>query len=387
MKKTLVTFIITALILTVCATTVQGLSFGVKITPSATSVAKGQSVTLVVGVNNLDVGANGLNTFLTTIEYDKSVFNTLTTDDVKSLNGWDSPTYNPDNGMILTAKGSFVNSESDILQITLTTKQTAPTGNTTVTFKDVEASNSQTDINAGNASYILNVTDQSTGGDDTPDAAKPNITVSYAEVSNGIRVTLTSDKPLKAVAGWTLSSDKLQLSRVYTSSYNGSMQLEAEDGTVSDPVTINVAIDDGGDDNENPTLSDTTKPTGTVKYSKDSTTNKVTVTITASEEVQPVTGWTLSADKKTLTRVFTENYTGTVTLTDLAGNKSDPLQIKVDLSNPNGGTDTNNNGNNNSGTATDNLPHAGLETYIIPAIAIIAIVGTVAFVRYKSMEY
>ncbi len=385
MKKTLVTFIITVLILMVCITTVQALSFGVKITPSATDVKKGESVTLVVGVNNLDVGANGLNTFLATIEYDKNVFNTLTTDNVKSLNGWDSPTFNPDNGMILTAKGSFVNSESDILEITLTTKQTAPTGSTTVTFKDIEASNSQTDINAGNASYLLNITDQTSGGDDNTDTTKPNITVRYDDVSNGVRVTLISDKPLKAVAGWTLSSDKMQLSRVYTTSYSGTMQVEDEDGNKSDPVTINVVIDNnGGDDNK-----DTTKPTGTVKYSKDST-NKVTVTVTASEEVQPVTGWTLSADKKVLTRVFTENYTGTITLTDLAGNKSDPLDIKVDISNPNGGTDSNNNNdnnNNNSGTATDNLPQAGLETYIIPAIAVIAIVGTIAFVRYKSMEY
>ena len=83
MKKTLVTFIITVLILMVCITTVQALSFGVKITPSATDVKKGESVTLIVGVNNLDVGANGLNTFLATIEYDKNVFNTLTTDNVK----------------------------------------------------------------------------------------------------------------------------------------------------------------------------------------------------------------------------------------------------------------------------------------------------------------
>ena len=359
MKKTLVTFIITLLILMVCVTTVQALSFA---------------------VNNLDVGANGLNTFLTTIQYDKTVFNTLTADDIKSLNGWDSPTFNPDNGMILTAKGSFVNTESDVLEITLTAKQTAPTGSTTVTFKDIEASNSQTDISAGNASYLLNITDKTTGGDDTPDTTKPNITVKYEDVSNGVKVTLISDKPLKAVAGWTLSADKMQLSRVYTTSYNGTMVVEDEDGNKSDSVTINVVIDNGND------TTDTTKPTGTVKYSKDST-GKVTATVTASEEVQPVTGWTLSADKKVLTRVFTENYTGTITLTDLAGNKSDPIEIKVDISTQNGGADTGNNNNNNSGTATDKLPQAGLETYIIPAIAVVAIIGTIAYVRYKSMEY
>lgn len=384
MKKTLVTFIITIFILMTLITTVQGLSFTVKITPSSANVQKGESVTLVLSVSNLDVGSNGLNTLLLSMEYDKNVFNTVTKDDIKALNGWDSPEFNPDNGKILTAKGSFVNTESDVIEIKLTAKTTATVGSTTVTFKNIEASNSETDINAANTSYILNITEKSGGGGETPDTEKPNVTVKYDEVNNGVKVTLVSDKALKPVAGWTLSSDKKQLSKVYTESYNGTMVVEDENGNKSDAVTINVEISD--DSGENPT--DKTKPTATVKYSKG--TNGVTVTVTASEQIQPVTGWTLSSDKKTLTRVFTQNYTGTLTITDLAGNKSDSIAIKVDTSLPNGGTDTgnnNNNSNNNNGTSTDKLPAAGLETYIIPAIALIAIIGTVAYVRYKSMEY
>lgn len=396
MKKTLVTFIITILILMAGITTVQGLSFAVKITPSTANVEKGSTVTLVLSVANLDVGANGLNTFLATMEYDQTVFDIATSTNIKALNGWDSPTFNAGNGKILTTKGSFVNTESDVLEITLTTKSTAKTGSTTVTFKNIEASNSSEDIVAPNTSYILNIVEkQQDGGNggETPgttDTTKPTVTASYKTVATGVQVTLTANEEIKAIEGWTLSVDKKQLTRVYTANYSGAVTVEDISGNKSDAVTINVQItpvDSENNGGNNSGTTDKTKPTATVSYSK-STNGTVTVTVKASEEIQPVTGWTLSTDKKTLTRQYKANYTGTVTLTDLAGNKSDAISIKVDIANANGGTNT---GTGSDGTTDNNqpskLPQAGLETYLIPAIGLIAIIGTVAYVRYKSMEY
>lgn len=390
MKKTLVTFIITILILMAGITTVQGLSFGVKITPSSANVQKGDTVTLVLSVNNLDVGANGINTFLATLEYDQTVFNAVTADDVNALNRWDTPTYNPSNGKILTAKGSFVNSESDVIEVKLTAKTTAKTGSTTVTFKDIEASNSQNDIKVANTSYVLNIIEKTSGdheeGGGTVTVEKPKVTVNYENMSNGIKVTLTSDRELSATAGWTLSADKKQLSKVYAENYNGTITVEDANGNKSDAITINVKLPENNNGNNSGTTTDKTKPTATVSYSKDAT-GKVTVTITASEEIQPLTGWTLSADKKKLTKVYTENYSGTITITDLAGNKSDAITIKVDKSQENGGANSGNNNNGNGGTADSELPKAGLEAYILPTILLITLAGTVAFIRYKSMEY
>lgn len=397
MKKTLVTFIITILILMASITTVQGLSFAVKITPSTPNVEKGSTVTLVLSVANLDVGANGLNTFLATMEYDQTVFDIATSNNIKALNGWDSPTYNAGNGKILTTKGSFVKTESDVIEITLTAKSTAKTGSTTVTFKNIEASNSQEDIIAANTSYILNIVEKAQGGENEEqnpgitDTTKPVVTASYKTVANGVQVTLTANEEIKAIEGWTLSADKKQLTRVYTANYSGAITVEDTSGNKSDAVTINVQITPEGSGNNggnnSGTTTDTTKPTATVSYSK-STNGTVTVTVKSSEEIQPVTGWTLSIDKKTLTRQYKSNYTGTIILTDLAGNKSDAISIKVDIANANGGTNT---GMGSNGTTDNNqpskLPQAGLETYLIPAIGLIAIIGTVAFVRYKSMEY
>ena len=70
------------------------------------------------------------------------------------------------------------------------------------------------------------------------------------------------------------------------------------------------------------TLEDTTPPTAEVSYSNNGelTNQDVTVTIQADEAIQAVEGWTLSDDQTTLTKVFSENTDGSVTISDLAGN-------------------------------------------------------------------
>ena len=50
------------------------------------------------------------------------------------------------------------------------------------------------------------------------------------------------------------------------------------------------------------------------------TNGEVTVTIKLNEEIVPVEGWTLSEDKKSISKSFSENVKGNVTVYDLAGN-------------------------------------------------------------------
>ena len=76
-------------------------------------------------------------------------------------------------------------------------------------------------------------------------------------------------------------------------------------------------------------LLDDESPNLSVKYSTTNPTNKnVTVTITANEEVQAVTGWTLSTDKKTLTKAYSQNTEEEITVKDLVGNETkQPITI------------------------------------------------------------
>lgn len=418
MKKTLVTFIIMIITMVLCVAPVQAASFGVKITPNKTEVKRGESVTLVVAVNNINVEGKGLTALYSVIEYDTTVFNPLEASNFKALNGWDTPTFNTNNNKILTAKGAYETADTNVFEITLTTKATAPIGNTSVTLKNITGSDNESDIAVANVSCALQITGTTTtppeddgnqGTQDKPTVTvKPKVTASYEKVANGIKVTLTSDKELKSTTGWELSSDKKKLSRVYTSNYSGTIVVKDVNGVESEAIPINVELGSQNGDNQGNggntgdggnggTTVDKTAPTATVKYTKG--TNGVTVTVTASEQVKPVTGWTLSSDKKTLTRLFAADYTGTITVEDLSGNQSKVLQIKVDMKDPNGGTNDNGgsnggntpnpgkpNGNNGGNAAKDPLPEAGM-AYILPGIALVAIIGTVAFIRYKSMEY
>ena len=76
-------------------------------------------------------------------------------------------------------------------------------------------------------------------------------------------------------------------------------------------------------------IIDIIKPKATVKYSITKKTNKnVVVTITADEEIQGVSGWILSKDKKVLTKTYKVNGIEKIPIKDLAGNEISK-QIKV----------------------------------------------------------
>ena len=76
---------------------------------------------------------------------------------------------------------------------------------------------------------------------------------------------------------------------------------------------------------------DTIPPQVKVEYStKNVTKEPVKVTITSNEEIQSVTGWTLSSDKKTLTKEYSANTKETITVKDLAGNEA---SVTIEINN------------------------------------------------------
>lgn len=76
---------------------------------------------------------------------------------------------------------------------------------------------------------------------------------------------------------------------------------------------------------------DSTSPEYKVIYSKTNITNEnIVVTIKANEELKELSDWTLSSDKKTLTKTYTSNVNETITIYDLFGNKSD---VKIQINN------------------------------------------------------
>ena len=145
------------------------------------------------------------------------------------------------------------------------------------------------------------------------DKDAPNVKVNYNSIeiiNEDVIVTITADEEIQEVDGWKLLKDKKTLAKVFTKN-------DAEEITVYDlagnSAIINVEV---------PNI-DKEKPSFSVEYSTTDITNQdVTVTITLNEEIQEVEGWKLSEDKKSLTKVYSENGKEEVTIYDLAGNSA-----------------------------------------------------------------
>ncbi len=136
--------------------------------------------------------------------------------------------------------------------------------------------------------------------------------------NKNVKITLKSNRPLKPLNGWTLASDKLSLTKIYASNKTETLTVKNERGEY---VKFELKVEN----------IDKVAPVVTTKYSEKNLTNKnVTVTLTGNEQLKPITGWTLSQDKKTLTKIYQKNASETVTVSDLAGNTVDK---KIEITN------------------------------------------------------
>ena len=104
-------------------------------------------------------------------------------------------------------------------------------------------------------------------------------------------------------------------------------------------------VDIAGNETTRTFIYDITSPTAVVTYSNDNgnamTNQDVTVTLTASEDIKDIEGWT-KVDSKTFTKVYGENGKHSVEIEDKAGNKTtinyevkriDKVAPVIDLSN------------------------------------------------------
>ncbi len=135
-----------------------------------------------------------------------------------------------------------------------------------------------------------------------------------------VMVVIKAEEKLKPVTGWTLSKDGFSMTKVYEDNKTETVTVFDLIGN-SETLTIVVeGIDKVAPTSEEPFYSET-----------EATKDPVTVIIEASESIQEVEGWKLSDDKQTLTKIFVNNATETVKITDLAGNEIEtPIKITVD---------------------------------------------------------
>ena len=189
------------------------------------------------------------------------------------------------------------------------------------------------DISVGNAQWIKCydgnelIRTQSFENEQEPDPdVKPiTATVSYSttQITNkDVTATINVNKPVQAVEGWTLSEDKMTLTKTYAENTATNGENVVIKDLVGNTTTVNVKV----------TNIDKVAPTTNVVYSITELTNQnVVVVIKASERIQKVDGWNLLEDNLTLTKIYRENTLAdgeNVTVKDLAGNET-VVNIKI----------------------------------------------------------
>lgn len=155
-KKSLVITLIMILVICSLVNSVSALSFSTTMTPSSTTVPEATEFTVTVKVSAIDAGTNGINSLAGYLKYDTDVFETIGETAIEGLNSWQQ-SYNSENGKITLVKNQFVKTDEEIMQITFKTK-TGVTGETgAISFSNIVASNSESNISARDISTTITV--------------------------------------------------------------------------------------------------------------------------------------------------------------------------------------------------------------------------------------
>lgn len=136
--------------------------------------------------------------------------------------------------------------------------------------------------------------------------------------NNTVKVTITANKEIKEIDGWTLSEDKKQLSKIYVENKTEKVIVQDLLGNQKE-ITITV------------NSIDTEDLIYTTDISNEEITNQnVTVKIIANKELKPVDGWNLEGNNKILTKEYSENANEIITISDMIGNQK---QVQINITN------------------------------------------------------
>ncbi len=179
----------------------------------------------------------------------------------------------------------------------------------------------------------------------TLDDIAPNVEISNNGTNNPVKqmnTTVTVTDNLSGVSStkylWSTKSENVQENEITNVLEEGqTITTPKETGEYYLWILVEDKVGNKAITKSNVFNIDNTAPTLEIQYTPNTYTKEnVTAKITANEEIQGVAGWTLSVDKRVLTKEYTENTEETITVMDLAGNETtQDIQInKIDRENP-----------------------------------------------------
>ena len=109
------------------------------------------------------------------------------------------------------------------------------------------------------------------------DKEGPQINIHYETINNGkaVKVTIQANEELKPIEGWTLSEDRLSISKTFDENQTETIQLSDLAGNIVE-TTINVQnIEQPGDENQNNESTTNTITGNTNNYKDDTVANTI----------------------------------------------------------------------------------------------------------------
>ena len=175
--------LVITLVIWLLTVTVSALSFTATMKASNTTVAESTEFTITVNVSNLDVGTNGINSLSGYLKYDSDIFETISKSSIEGLNNW-AVKFDETTGKIELTKTDFVKSAEEVFQITFKTKSDVSGESGTISYANISASNSESEIKATDISTSITVGSAGSSGntDNTGNVSNTNNIISI--VSN-----------------------------------------------------------------------------------------------------------------------------------------------------------------------------------------------------------
>lgn len=152
------------------------------------------------------------------------------------------------------------------------------------------------------------------------DKMAPQLEVAYNTSDNYVEAVITSNEKVQEISGWTLSDDEKSLSKIFYHNTESSVRVYDIAGNSTQQQINITGIHEG-------------EFTIDVNYTETES-DKVKVTITSSENLAPLDGWTLSNDKKKLEKVFTGDILEHLTINS-ENNERKNIEIRYSFINEN----------------------------------------------------
>lgn len=198
-KKAIIAILTIIMLITINTIALAASSYSANVSLTSDSKLKeGDTVTINVNLTSVNAG-NSVPALTAQIDYDTSVFETLTASDLKSTTGW-TPSFSTKNNGISAMKNEAVTSAETMFTITLKVKSSISVDSTKVTLKNIVYSGGVTtgDITVNDA--IVTLSKDKSGQSTTTEGitiSKNNNTASSSSSKNTkVQDSTTSKKNL-----------------------------------------------------------------------------------------------------------------------------------------------------------------------------------------------